>query len=577
MVWDETRQVIMANNEHNLTHGPNGATSLRSLLVPLLAAGLIFIVLVPVPPMVMDVLLAANIALAAIVFLTTLFVSSPLEFSVFPSVLLGATLLRLVLNIATTRLILTAGEGGRSVAEAQFAAGHVVWSFSQFVAAGSLVVGVILFCILAVIQFVVITKGASRISEVAARFVLDAMPGKQMAIDADLRANLIDETQARQQREAVCKQADFYGAMDGASKFLRGDAIAAVLITLVNIAGGIYVGMVQYGWSASQTAGLFTRLTIGDGLVTQIPALLITVSAALMVTRSTLRTDLSAQVVRQLTARPAALMVTAGFLLALTLTDLPKLPLSLIAISCVGLAWTVQSRQRKRRRQATPAVTESTQDQRDIERALRVAPIQIELGYSLLSFVDSGQGGDLLDRVAQLRRRLAGELGFVLPEVRIRDGVSLSGSEYTISVRGVFAKRGRLTKKQPAGDAIATLVEQLAAVAIRSAPELLTRQRVAEMIETLRGQADALVSEVGQRVSVGQVQRVLRALLAEGSSIRDFEAILDALCAAAETSDDAEQQIQAVRNAMGLPASRTQDDENDYLPAAARQAALRNA
>ena len=318
----------------------------RGLILPVAAAGMIFVVLVPLPPMLMDVLLAANIALAAIILLTTIYVASPLEFSVFPSLLLGVTLFRLVLNVATTRLILTAGAEGRGVAEAQGAAGQVIWSFSEFVTSGSLPVGVILFTILIIIQFVVVTKGAARISEVAARFVLDAMPGKQMSIDADRNGGLVTDAEARQRRRRIDQEADFYGAMDGASKFLRGDAVAAVIITLVNILGGLYVGMVQYGWEFSRTVNLFTRLTIGDGLVAQVPAFIVSVSAALIVSRSTVKTNLGEEIVAQLTSRPIALAITAVFLGALMLTSLPKLPLLLLGVGCSGLAYLLSRRNR---------------------------------------------------------------------------------------------------------------------------------------------------------------------------------------------------------------------------------------
>ena len=262
------------------------AVKYRGAMLPACAAMLIVVVLAPLPAGLMDVLLLANLALSAIILLTTILVATPLEFSVFPTVLLGATLVRLVLNVATTRLILTSGSGGADVTERSWPPGSVVWAFSQFVTSGSLAVGVILFAIIVIVQFVVITSGASRISEVAARFVLDAMPGRQMAIDADLNAGLLTPADAHARRQQVAHQADFYGAMDGASKFLRGDAIAGVFIMAVNILGGLYVGMAQYGWEIGQTMDLFTRLTIGEGLVAQVPAVIVSVSAALLVTRS---------------------------------------------------------------------------------------------------------------------------------------------------------------------------------------------------------------------------------------------------------------------------------------------------
>ena len=383
----------------------------RGLILPVVAAGMIFVILMPLPPVVINLLLIANLTLAAMILLTVIYVDSPLDFSVFPTVLLGATVFRLVLNVATTRLILTAGADGRGIAEAQSAAGQVVWTFSHFVTAGSLAVGVILFVIIAVVQFVVITKGAARISEVSARFVLDAMPGKQMAIDGDLSAGLITEVQARQRRQTVSRQADFHGAMDGASKFLRGDAVAAVVITLVNILGGIYVGMVQYGWNFSDTVDLFTRLTIGDGLVAQVPALIISLSAALLVTRSAAKTNLGEEVVRQLASRPIVLGLTAVFLAALSLTSLPKGPLLLLGVGLVGLAMLL-SRRQKAAEAAAEDEAADTPDERtgpavdDIQELLTVDPIRIEMGYALVSLVDSSQG-DLLSRITALRRQIA--------------------------------------------------------------------------------------------------------------------------------------------------------------------------
>ena len=565
----------------------------RGLALPLIAASLIFAVLVPLPPVLMDILLAANIALAAIILLTTIYVATPLDFSVFPTLLLGATLVRLVLNVATTRLILTAGADGRTLEEAQLAAGKVIWSFSQFVAAGSLEVGVILFAIIAIIQFVVITRGASRISEVAARFVLDAMPGKQMAIDADLAAGLIDEVQAHDRRLTISREADFYGAMDGASKFLRGDAAAAVIIMLVNISGGLYVGMVQYGWSASQTLGLFTRLTIGDGLVAQIPAFIVSISAALIVTRSTVRTDLGQEVVEQLTARPLPLAITAVFLGALAFTSLPKLPLLLLGAGCAGLALLLG-----RRNEAEPAASVEEKEATPVGAAPavvqgRVEPLQIELGYSLVKLVAGGEAGDLLDRIVCLRRRIAKELGLVVPPVKIRDDMRLDCQGYVVKIRGARVGGGQLhpgkllaicneeldghiaglrtteptfgtpavwiARSQRAQAEVMnyTVVEASAVLAthldeiIRShAAELLSRRQTVRLLDELRGEADTLVGDVLERFSAGQVQRVLQNLLQERVPVRDLETILEALCDAPSDLSDLDELTALVREAM---------------------------
>src|SRR5437868_15113179 len=310
----------------------------RGMIFPLACITLLVVILVPLPTQILDFLLVLNITLSVIVLVTTIYVKSPLEFAVFPSLLLAVTLFRLVLIVATTRLILTVGDRIKDPKLALHGAGEVVNTFAQMVTAGSLAVGLIIFVIIFVIQFVVITKGATRISEVAARFTLDAMPGKQMAIDADLNAGSINEAQARQRREDIAQEADFYGAMDGASKFVRGDAIAGIVITFINILGGLYVGMVQHGWDLLPTLDLYTRLTIGDGLVSQVPAFIVSLGAGLIVTRSGSKTNLGEEMIGQLLAKPRALIIAAAFLMLMSITGMPAFPLMILASCCVGLA-----------------------------------------------------------------------------------------------------------------------------------------------------------------------------------------------------------------------------------------------
>jgi len=564
----------------------------RGLILPIVAAGLIFAMLVPIPPALMNVLLVGNIALAAVILLTTIYVASPLEFSVFPSLLLGATLVRLVLNVATTRLILTAGQGGRSLQEAQFAAGEVIWTFSHFVTAGSLEVGVILFAIIAIVQFVVITKGAARISEVAARFVLDAMPGKQMAIDADLNAKLIDESQAHARREEISRQADFYGAMDGASKFLRGEAVAAVIITLVNILGGLYVGLVRYGWSFQQTLGLFTKLTIGDGLVTQIPAFIVSISAALIVTRSTSRSNLGEEVIRQLTCRPVALVITAAFLIALTVTSLPKIPLLILGLGCAGLAWLLARNQtlveRAHNHQAEQESGES--DRPQPQSNMTVDPIRLEIGYGLVGLVDGEQAGKLLDRLQAVREEIADQLGLTVPSIKIVDDMKLRADAYAIKLRGVKIAGGRLHPRrllavadnrtigrlegmqaiEPATQREAiwigksdrhkaemlnytvlspaeVLAGHVAEVVRRHAARLLTRQQTSQLLEELKSTAPNVVAEATDKLTLGKMQKILQNLLSESVPIRDLESILEAACDAADQTDDPAAMTELVR------------------------------
>ena len=575
----------------------------RGLILPLGAAALIFVILVPIPPLLIDILLATNIALAAVILLTTIHVRSPLEFNVFPSLLLGATLFRLVLNVATTRLILTSGDGGSGAAGAARAAGGVIYAFSSFVTSGSLAVGVILFVILVVIQFVVVTKGAARISEVAARFVLDAMPGRQMAIDSDLKASLIDKDEARSRREEISNRADFYGAMDGASKFIRGDALAAMIITVVNVLGGLYVGMVQYGWELSETADVFTRLTIGDGLVTQIPAFLISISAALLVSRNTARTNLGEELVAQLTARPVVLGITAVFLSALTLTALPKAPLVILGIGCAGLAWMLS----RRARDACGTETETAGDGGCLDHSSDVAvadlvsvdPLRIEIGYALVRLLDDSSPEDLLRQISALRRRIGMELGLLVPSVVVRDNMRLGAHNYAMQIRGVTVAEGRIYPAQllavaegstsgkligretvdPATGRQAVwitepqherarqmgytviapatvLMNHLGRVIGDNAPKLLSRRQVTEMLEVVGKRAPGLVDEVTEKLGAHVIQKVLSNLLAERVSIRDLESILESLCERASSTTCCQLLTEQVRADLGMSLSR---------------------
>ncbi len=568
----------------------------RGLLIPAAAAMLIFVILVPLPIMVLNILLVANISLAAVILLTTIYVTSPLEFSVFPSLLLGTTLFRLVLNVATTRLILTAGENGRQVSQAMDAAGGVVRTFSEMVAGGSLSVGLIIFTILVVIQFVVITKGATRISEVAARFMLDGMPGKQMAIDADLNAGLVTDVEARRRRDTISREADFYGAMDGASKFVRGDAIAGIIIILVNIIGGLCVGMLQYGWPIGECAHVFTQLTIGDGLVSQIPAFIISIAAGLIVTRSTARTNLGEELISQLTARPIVLVIAAFFLTALIFTGLPKIPLSLLAAALLGMAYFIRQGQQ---RIATAAAGEASKAARPkegtkAEEMLGVDPMQLEVGYGLVRLVDASQGGDLLERIANLRRQIATEMGLLVPPIRIRDNMQLDANTYVLKIRDVEVARGQIVPGQflamdsgaatgrllgeatiePAFglkaiwispdqkdraemlnytvvDATTVLATHLTEIIRQHGHRLLTREQVTRLLDTLKEKSPHLVQElVPETVKPGQLQKVLSNLLRERVPVRDLETILETLGDWIERTQDLDVLTEYVRHAL---------------------------
>ncbi|RMF72349.1 MAG: flagellar biosynthesis protein FlhA [Planctomycetota bacterium] len=559
------------------------------MLFPAAAAALIFVILIPMPTQVLDLLLVANIMLVTVVLITVMYLRSPLEFSSFPSMLLAMTLLRLVLNTATTRLILSNGSSGTA------AAGHVVEAFGVFVASNSLAVGVIIFLIITVIQFVVITKGATRIAEVAARFTLDGMPGKQMAIDADLNAGIIDEAEARRRRNEISQEADFYGAMDGASKFVRGDAIAGIVITFVNVLGGIYVGMVEGGMSLMDSLEVYTKLTIGDGLASQIPAFIISVAAGMLVTRSTGKTNMCEEVLGQLLAKPPALFMAAGFLAVLTLTPLPTVPLMTLAAGCGTLAFFMnRGEQRVAQKRKADAVAREQKKPEKIESNLAVDALELQIGFGLVRLVDRSRGGDLLDRITSLRKQIATDLGLVVPPCRIRDNGTLQTNEYVVLLRGQEIARaelypdqllaidsglasepiGGVETREPAFGLTAwwippsergraeqlhyTVVEPTGVLATHlteliktHAAELLSRAETHKLLDTLKERNAKLVEEVVPEVlKVGEVQHVLQSLLRERVPIRDLETILETLGDWAPRTKDPEVLTEYARNAL---------------------------
>ncbi len=575
----------------------------RGILLPLGATALIFVLLVPLPTALLDVLLAANITLAAVILLTIMYLQHPLEFSSFPSLLLATTLVRLTLNTATTRLILTNAQDGTG------AAGHVIEVFGNFVTAGSLAVGIIIFVILTVIQFAVITKGATRIAEVAARFTLDGMPGKQMSIDADLNAGLIDEAEARRRREEITAEADFYGAMDGASKFVRGDAIAGLIITIVNILGGIYVGMVEHDMRIMECLRVFTQLTIGDGLVAAIPAFIVSVGAGMLITRSNARSNMGEEILSQLTSRPIALVLAAVFLGFLSLTPLPKLPLGFLAVGCGGLAFALtNTRAAAATTAAAKAKAEAKKPDR-VESLLAVDPMELEVGLGLIRLVDRKQGGDLLERITNIRRQIATELGIVVPPIRVRDHLRLEPSQYTIKLRGVEVARGEVmpgyllaidngtvtspivgvettepafglpalwvTEQQraeaeqrnytvvPCSSVLAT---HLTEVIKRHADELLTRQQTHQLLDALKEKSPKAVEDVVPDViKVGELQRVLQNLLRERVPVRDLETILETMGDWAPRTKDTDVLTEYARNALARTICQTYKDKNNVV------------
>ncbi|GIW91031.1 MAG: flagellar biosynthesis protein FlhA [Pirellulaceae bacterium] len=543
----------------------------KDLVLPVAIIASLLVILVPLPALLMDFLLAGNIAVAVIVLLTTIYVKTPLEFSIFPSLLLATTMSRLVLNVASTRLILTRGQTDQLLA-----AGGVIKAFGEFVAGDHIVVGLIIFGIIVAIQFLVITKGATRISEVAARFALDGMPGRQMAIDADLNAGIIDEKEAQRRREELTQQADFYGAMDGASKFVRGDAIAGIIITLINILGGLFIGVFEAGMPVAQAAQVYTKLTIGDGLVSQVPAFLISLAAGLLVTRSTKAVNLPVEFLHQLFARPQALLVAGSFLFLLIFTQLPALPLLGLGAGCVGLALVLQGHERRmereqHQRQAEASRQKPAEDR--IENYLAVDPMEMEIGVGLIRLADPARGGDLLPRITAVRQAIAADIGIVLPKVRIRDNLRLGEYQYAIKITNnpvaggtvypdrLLALRGPQARgelpgeptqdpafQQPAFwiepslrdraemmgftvvEPTAVLATHLQEVVRRHADELLTRDATKHLIEELKKSTPAVVEELIPSVmKLSEVQQVLQMLLREQVPIRQLALILETL------------------------------------------------
>lgn len=569
----------------------------KPLLVPMAFVSMLGVIVVPMPTILMDMLITINITVAAVILLTTIFVQSPLDFSVFPSLLLATTLFRLVLNVASTRLILTADAPNAEAA--QEVAGKVIQAFAHFVTGDNLVVGVVIFLILVIVQFVVITKGSTRISEVAARFTLDGMPGKQMAIDADLNAGVINEEQAKVRREKVAQEADFYGAMDGAAKFVRGDAVAGIIITIITVLGGFAVGVLQKGWGISESLETFTKLTIGDGLVSQLPAFVISVASGLIVTRSSSRRDLSTELADQLGSRVQVLGITAAFLGLLAFTGLPALPLFSMSVLMAALAWNL--RRVEKNKAAAAAKAESSKAAAPppppVEQMLTVDTLELEVGYGLVRLVDTAQGGDLLDRISMIRRQLAGDMGLVMPPVRIRDNMQLQPNDYHIKLRGNTIAQGvvypgqfmamdsglastpiaGMQTKEPAFgldavwidagqkqraeslnytvvDAVSVLATHLTETVKNHAHELLTREETNNLITQLKEKAAKLCEEVitGEHpvIKPGELQKVLQNLLRERVPIRDMETIVETLGDWAPRTKDLEVLTEYVRNAL---------------------------
>ncbi|MGL4885113.1 MAG: flagellar biosynthesis protein FlhA [Aeromonas veronii] len=568
----------------------------KGLGTPLLVLAALGMVVLPIPPLMLDVLFSFNIALSIVVLLVSVYTRRPLEFASFPTVLLLATLLRLALNVASTRVVLLEGHNGSA------AAGHVIEAFGNVVIGGNYAVGIIVFTILMIINFVVITKGAGRIAEVSARFTLDAMPGKQMAIDADLNAGLINQEEAKKRRQDVTQEADFYGSMDGASKFVKGDAIAGIMILFINIIGGFIIGMMQHQLTFSESAEIYTLLAIGDGLVAQIPSLLLSIAAAIIVTRQNTDQDMGTAVLGQLFDNPKALIISAGILLMMGLV--PGMPhfafLSLGALAAAGAWWLLRREKlaaaKAAKGELLPATAEQPHEQKELswDDVMPVDIIGLEVGYQLIPLVDRNQGGELLNRIKGVRKKLSQELGFLVPAVHIRDNLDLAPNQYRITLMGVstgeanvyhdkemainpgqvFGQIQGIATRDPAFgleavwvakemvsqaqtlgytvvDTATVVATHLSQILTNHAALLLGHDEVQQLLDMIGKHQSKLVEGlVPEVISMGNLVKVLQNLLNEGVPIRDMRTILQTLVEYAPRSPDPEVLTAACRIAL---------------------------
>ncbi len=561
--------------------------------------GVLGLMLLPIPPFLLDLFLSLSIALSVVIMITSVFVNKPLDFSIFPSLLLLTTLYRLSLNIASTKLVLLRGNEGID------AAGQVIKSFGNFVVSGNYAVGLIIFIIIVVINFVVITKGAGRIAEVAARFTLDAMPGKQMAIDADLNSGLIDEAEARRRRSTISQEADFYGAMDGASKFVRGDAIAGLVITGINILGGFIIGVLQLGLPVVEAAQTYTILTVGDGLVSQIPALLISAAAGIVVSRAGSETDLGKDLTRQLLVNPKTLATASGILFVFGfIPGLPHIPFLMISALTGGMAYFLKQPAAKAIQEEKPqGLTEEPQ----IESFLEMDPLTLEIGYGLIPLVEGD--GELLNKIKGMRRQLASDLGFVVPPIHIKDNLQLRPHEYLLLIKGIELTRGEIMsnhwlavgsgeaenikgvptkepafglpalwiearemeKAQMAGymvvDLSTVIATHLTELIKKYGWELLTRNEVQNILDRVAKSYPKIVDElIPIHMTLGGVQRVLQNLLKEQVPIKDMVSILETLLDHAPSLKDVDLLTEHVRQGLSRYLTKQYEGQDGSIP-----------
>ncbi len=582
-----------------------GLKKRTDILVGFGIIGIILMIIIPLPPFLLDIMLAINIGLSVLILLMTIFSTSILELSIFPTILLVTTLFRLGLNISSTRLIL--GQGY---------AGNVIESFGSFVVGGNYVVGIIIFLIIVIIQFVVITNGSSRVSEVSARFTLDAMPGKQMSIDADLNAGAIDEKTARKRRKELQQEAEFYGSMDGASKFVKGDAIAGIIITTINILAGIVIGVVMLDMDFMESIQTYTTLTIGDGLVSQVPALIISTSAGILVTKVNGDENFSTQLGKQLISIPKA-VIMAGIVLILLglLPGLPKLSFFTLGAGAIFIGYTLKKEEKEAEEEAlyeveaAPTAEESLENAEDVSSLLNVEPIEIEIGYGIIPLADESSGGDLLQRIVSVRRQCAIDMGIIVHPIRIRDNLQLNPNQYTIKIKGIPVTTYELmpnmllcmnpmgmdvdldgisTKEPTFGldalwiekdkaeeaelygftvvDPTTILVTHLLETIKSKSHELMGRQEVKAIIDATREKYSAVVEElIPDVMTLGEVQKVFQNLLKEKVSIKDRVTILETLADNARNTKDLELLTEYVRMAMSRSICLELIDENNSI------------
>jgi flagellar biosynthesis protein FlhA len=574
----------------------------EDVAVAIMMVSVIGVMLMPLPPFLLDLLLTLSISLSVTILITSIYIKKPMDFSVLPSLLLMATLYRLSLNVATTRLILLRGNEGSS------AAGQVIESFGNFVVGGNYAVGIIIFLILVIVNFVVITKGSGRIAEVAARFTLDAMPGKQMAIDADLNSGLIDEAEARERRETIAQEADYYGSMDGASKFVRGDAIAGLVITAINIIGGLIIGTLQMGMPVLEAATTYTILTIGDGLVSQIPALLISTAAGIVVSRAGRESDIGKEITGQVLVNPKALLTVAGVLMVLGFVPgLPHLPFFLIALTAGGLAHII-SKKPSKTEEIVNMPEETADEEPGIESYLEFDPVSLEIGYGIIPLVDETRG-ELLGKIKAMRRQLASELGFVIPAIHIKDNLQLRPHEYSFLIRGNEITRGEvmmgswlavasgatdsiegiptkdpafglpaywinesdIERAQASGYMVvdtATVIGTHVTELIREYSwELLNRGETQKLLDNMSTTYPKIVEElIPANLTLGAVQRVLQNLLKERVPIKDIVTIFETLLDYSPTVKDPDALTEYARQALSRTITKQYVNDDGKLP-----------